>query len=103
MSDQPEGPSAADADGARDREIDLALDESQGRGPGGDGPGATPAAARDVPSGPTAQTSIPPEKAVELLSRINLFSGLQPTYLRRIASLGLEEDYDKDALIFQEG
>lgn len=62
---------------------------------------ATPAA--EGPSGPTAQSSIPPEKALELLSKIGLFSALQPTYLRRIATLGLEEDYAPDALIFQEG
>jgi CRP/FNR family cyclic AMP-dependent transcriptional regulator len=54
-------------------------------------------------SRPTAQTSIPPEKAIELLSKISLFSALQPTYLRRIATLGLEEDYAQDALIFKEG
>jgi CRP-like cAMP-binding protein len=62
-----------------------------------------PAPARDAPSGPIAQTSIPPEKAIELLSKIGLFSSLQPTYLRRIATLGLEEDYAADALIFKEG
>ena len=62
-----------------------------------------PAAASDSPSGPIAQSSIPPEKAIELLSKIGLFSSLQPTYLRRIATLGLEEDYAPDALIFKEG
>jgi CRP-like cAMP-binding protein len=70
------------------------------------GPGdakGTPVPAPDAPSGPTAQTSIPPEKAIELLSKIGLFSALQPTYLRRIATLGLEEDYAADALIFKEG
>src|SRR5689334_11777750 len=63
----------------------------------------TPVAASDAPSGPTAQSSIPPEMAIELLSKISLFSALQPTYLRRIATLGLEEDYAQDALIFKEG
>ncbi|HVU50669.1 MAG TPA: cyclic nucleotide-binding domain-containing protein [Polyangia bacterium] len=66
-------------------------------------PSGTPAPTRDAPSGPIAQTSIPPEKAIELLSKIGLFSSLQPTYLRRIATLGLEEDYAPDALIFKEG
>jgi len=66
-------------------------------------PAGTPVPARDTPSGPIAQTSIPPEKAIELLSKIGLFSALQPTYLRRIATLGLEEDYAPDALIFKEG
>jgi CRP-like cAMP-binding protein len=67
-----------------------------------DGKG-TPVAASDTPSGPVAQSSIPPEMAIELLSKIGLFSALQPTYLRRIATLGLEEDYAQDALIFKEG
>jgi CRP-like cAMP-binding protein len=94
MSDQPESQSRQE-----DHE-DLDLESRLGAG----GEGAAPTApARDTPSGPTAQTSIPPEQAVELLSKINLFSALQPTYLRRIASLGLEEDYDANALIFHEG
>jgi CRP-like cAMP-binding protein len=63
----------------------------------------TPTPAADPPSGPTAQSSIPPEQAIELLSKIGLFSALQPTYLRRIATLGLEEDYAQDAVIFKEG
>ena len=54
-------------------------------------------------SGPTAQTSIPPEHAIDLLSKIGLFSSLQPTYLRRIATLGLDETYDEGAIIFKEG
>jgi CRP-like cAMP-binding protein len=88
MSDEPQSEAS---------ESELDLDQQL------DTLGAAPTAARDLPSGPTAQLSIPPEKAVELLSKINLFSALQPTYLRRIASLGLEEDYDAGALIFQEG
>jgi len=64
---------------------------------------AAQAEASDALSAPTVQTSIPPEKAIELLSKIGLFSALQPTYLRRIATLGLEEDYAPDALIFKEG
>jgi CRP/FNR family transcriptional regulator, cyclic AMP receptor protein len=67
--------------------------------------GASKAAATVTESltAPSAQTSVPPEKAIELLSKIGLFSALQPTYLRRIAGLGLEEDYDANALIFKEG
>ncbi len=72
-------------------------------GEGKDGAAEAPADTSDALSAPTAQTSIPPEKAIELLSKISLFSALQPTYLRRIATLGLEEDYAKDALIFKEG
>jgi CRP-like cAMP-binding protein len=64
-------------------------------------PAAPPVA--DIPSVPVTQTSIPPDKAVELLSKISLFSTLQPTYLRRIAGLGLEEAYKSGALIFKEG
>jgi CRP/FNR family cyclic AMP-dependent transcriptional regulator len=65
--------------------------------------GPPTAQASDALSAPTAQSSIPPEQAIELLSKIGLFSALQPTYLRRIATLGLEEDYAQDALIFKEG
>ena len=52
---------------------------------------------------PSARSTIPPEKAVELLSKISLFSALQPGYLRRIANLGIEEDYPSNAVIFKEG
>jgi hypothetical protein len=52
---------------------------------------------------PIVGTSIPPEQAVALLSQVSIFSGLQPTYLRRIASLGLEENHPANALIFAEG
>jgi CRP-like cAMP-binding protein len=89
-------------------DIDFDLTEASGLGEGVRlaSPAAaagTPVAARDAPSGPIAQTSVPPEKAIELLSKIGLFSSLQPTYLRRIATLGVEEDYAPDALIFKEG
>jgi hypothetical protein len=56
----------------------------------------------ETPATPQRHT-IPPEKAVELLSKISLFSALQPNYLRRIANLGIEEDYPLNALIFKEG
>ena len=52
---------------------------------------------------PSSRSTIPPEKAVELLSKISLFSALQPSYLRRIANLGIEEDYPLNAMIFKEG
>jgi CRP-like cAMP-binding protein len=55
------------------------------------------------PSPPPTRSTIPPEKAVELLSKISLFGALQPSYLRRIAALGVEEDYETGALIFKEG
>jgi CRP/FNR family cyclic AMP-dependent transcriptional regulator len=50
-----------------------------------------------------SRTTIPPEKAVELLSKISLFSTLQPSYLRRIANIGIEEQYEADGIIFKEG
>jgi len=64
---------------------------------------AAAAAAASARTAPLARSTIPPEKAVELLSKISLFSTLQPSYLRRIANLGVEEDYDEGALIFKEG
>jgi CRP-like cAMP-binding protein len=81
---------------------DFDLGETLGEGVRLASPVAT-ASVEDGPSSPTSQTSIPPEKAIELLSKIGLFSALQPTYLRRIATLGLEEDYAPDAVIFKEG
>jgi CRP-like cAMP-binding protein len=84
-------------------EADLDLGEGLGEGVRLASPSAVPAAAKDETSGPIAQSSIPPEMAIELLSKIGLFASLQPTYLRRIAALGLEEDYAEGALIFKEG
>ena len=40
---------------------------------------------------------------MELLSKVNIFSGLQPNHLRRIAALGLEELHPANALVFAEG
>ena len=67
-------------------------------------------AAAAPPTPPTGErpatpvrSAIPPEQAVELLTRISLFGALQPSYLRRIANLGLEEDYEAGAVIFKEG
>jgi CRP/FNR family transcriptional regulator, cyclic AMP receptor protein len=84
-------------------DADLQWGDGLGEGVRLASPAGTPSASSDTPSGPIAQTSIPPEKAIELLSKIGLFSALQPTYLRRIATLGLEEDYAPGALIFKEG
>jgi CRP/FNR family cyclic AMP-dependent transcriptional regulator len=86
-------------------EADFDLGEGLGEGvrlPSPAGASAT-MSAKEGPVGPIAQTSVPPEQAIELLSKIGLFSALQPTYLRRIATLGLEEDYAEGALIFREG
>jgi CRP/FNR family transcriptional regulator, cyclic AMP receptor protein len=40
---------------------------------------------------------------VELLSKINIFSGLPPAHLRRIAEIGTEEQHPTAATIFAEG
>jgi hypothetical protein len=97
----PSGAPASGSSPSGPDDLDLGL----GGGAGETADAAPPAAAPapDLPSAPTAQMSIPPENAVELLSKISLFSALQSTYLRRIASLGVEEDYEAGALIFQEG
>jgi len=40
---------------------------------------------------------------VELLSKINIFSGLPPAHLRRIAEIGTEEQHPLGTTIFAEG
>jgi len=81
-----------------DSEPDFELTEASGvSGP------PVEAAPPEPPAPPSSRSTIPPEKAVELLSKISLFSALQPSYLRRIANLGLEEDYGLNAVIFKEG
>ncbi len=67
------------------------------------GAAAGGAAGPSVPVVPIVGTSIPVEQAVELLSKVNIFSGLQPNYLRRIAALGLEEIHPANAMVFTEG
>jgi CRP-like cAMP-binding protein len=93
MSEQPQPPAGGD---------DLDLGE-HAVGVGEPTKLDAPADKPQEASRPVAQSSIPPEKAVELLSKISLFSALQATYLRRLASLGLEEDYASGAVIFHEG
>ena len=93
MSEEPGG-TGENSDG--DSEPDFELTEASGLG------GAPVEAPPETPATPS-RTTIPPEKAVELLSKISLFSALQPSYLRRIANLGIEEDYPTNALIFKEG
>lgn len=87
-------------------DFDLSEGSALGEGVRLPSPGVVagaPAAAKESPSGPIAQSSVAPEQAIDLLSKIGLFSALQPTYLRRIATLGIEEDYAHGALIFKEG
>ena len=99
MSEEPGAPSenASEADST---EFELTEASSVG---GAAVAGAREAAAPEAPAAPSARSTIPPEKAVELLSKISLFSALQPSYLRRIANLGIEEDYPIGAVIFKEG
>jgi CRP/FNR family transcriptional regulator, cyclic AMP receptor protein len=89
MSSEP------DADG----EPDFELTEASGASPAPLGS----AGDIDVSVPSTVPSTVPAEQAVELLSKIGLFSALQPSHLRRIANLGTEEDYEADAVIFKEG
>lgn len=50
-----------------------------------------------------SKPAAPVGDVAELLAQINIFAGLQPAYLRRIAAVGLREKYDADAIIFSEG
>ncbi len=43
------------------------------------------------------------DQTVDLLARINLFSGLGPVYLKRIAALGESEQHEKNTVVFKEG
>ena len=91
---------AAPADDSDDEELEfLEHDPSVSA----DAPVADAAAGPAAPVVPIVGTSMPIEQAVELLSKVNIFSGLQPTYLRRIAALGLEELHPANALVFAEG
>ena len=97
-------PAAAAADDSDDEELEfLEHDPSvSAAAPGADASGAA-AAGPPAPSVPIVGTSMPIDQAVELLSKVNIFSGLQPNHLRRIAALGLEELHPANALVFSEG
>ena len=96
---------AAAAEDSDDEELEfLEHDPSVGAVALGEaGAGEAPAAGAPAPAVPIVGTSMPIEQAVELLSKVNIFSGLQPSYLRRIAALGLEELHPANALVFAEG
>jgi CRP/FNR family transcriptional regulator, cyclic AMP receptor protein len=100
-----EKPAAASAEDSDDEELEfLEHDPSESAAePGGVAAGDAAAAGSSAPAVPIVGTSMPIEQAVELLSKVNIFSGLQPTYLRRIAALGLEELHPANALVFAEG
>jgi CRP/FNR family cyclic AMP-dependent transcriptional regulator len=95
---------AAAADDSDDEELEF-LEHDPSVSAVAPGAAATGAAAADppAPTVPIVGTSIPIEQAVELLSKVNIFSGLQPNHLRRIAALGLEELHPANALVFSEG
>ena len=77
---------------------------SESRDGGGSGNGA-PAPTRPATPVPSA-TSVTGERAkamVETLAGVNIFSGLPPAHLRRIAEIGQEEQHAYGATIFSEG
>jgi CRP/FNR family cyclic AMP-dependent transcriptional regulator len=45
----------------------------------------------------------PPEAAVDLLSKVHMFEGLQRSYLKRIAEIGVREQHPIGTKIFSEG
>jgi CRP-like cAMP-binding protein len=93
MSDEPAAPGAASETEA---EPEFELTEASGVSVSAIEPTREPNATPD-------RSNISPGNAVELLSKISLFSALQPSYLRRIANLGIEEDYQAGGVIFKEG
>ena len=44
-----------------------------------------------------------PGEAMELLSKVHMFEGLQPAYLKRIAAIGTRENHASGTTIFSEG
>ena len=79
--------------------------ESRDGGDGGQGGNGTGAAARALTPVPSA-SSVTGERAkamVETLAGVNIFSGLPPAHLRRIAEIGQEEQHAYGATIFAEG
>ncbi len=62
-----------------------------------------PAKAPAAPPPPATSAAAPVGEVADLLAQINIFAGLQPAYLKRIAAVGLREKYEADAVIFSEG
>jgi CRP/FNR family transcriptional regulator, cyclic AMP receptor protein len=58
-------------------------------------------------SEPPPSEVVPPSLSIDeranLLARVNLFSGLSHTYLKRIAAIGHEESHTGGSLVFTEG
>ncbi|HEX2658309.1 MAG TPA: cyclic nucleotide-binding domain-containing protein [Polyangia bacterium] len=62
-----------------------------------------PPKAPAAPPPPATSAAAPVGEVADLLAQINIFAGLQPAYLKRIAAVGLREKYEADAVIFSEG
>jgi hypothetical protein len=106
VSDEKPSPAASSLASDEDEELEfLEHDPSvSAAGAAAVAAGGSSGAAGSAPSAvPIVGTSIPPEQAIEMLSKVNIFAGLQPMYLRRIAGLGLEEIHPANGLVFAEG
>src|ERR1700750_1190895 len=55
------------------------------------------------PEAPTGELDWKGKTTIEILSQIDLFSGVPQTHLRRVVDIGLEEAYKSSATIFAEG
>jgi len=56
----------------------------------------------DVPASPKP-LDVAGKTPLEILSQIDIFSGLPPGHLRRVVDIGVEEQYKTGATVFQEG
>jgi CRP-like cAMP-binding protein len=83
----------------------MSTESKDGGSAGGGGNGAQGAATRTpaapMPGGGGAGDRL--KSMVETLSGVNIFSGLPPAHLRRIAEIGTEEQHVHGATIFAEG
>ncbi|MES1204740.1 MAG: cyclic nucleotide-binding domain-containing protein [Pseudomonadota bacterium] len=92
-------------------EAERASVSSSGGASGGAAPAAEGAASAAQPTpltngrsgSPSLVAGPPPGVAVELLSKVHMFEGLQPAYLRRIAAIGTREQHATGTTIFSEG
>jgi hypothetical protein len=92
---------------------DGAASGASGSGEGADSLAALGSGAVSAPgaaSGPVlsppstlGRSPPPPGVAVELLSKVHMFEGLQPAYLKRIAAIGSSEKHELNTTIFSEG
>jgi CRP/FNR family cyclic AMP-dependent transcriptional regulator len=75
--------------------------EQGGSGANGASPRGARAPSAPVTGGPANNDRL--KMMVETLAGVNIFSGLPPAYLRRIAEIGQEEQHAHGATIFSEG